>query len=128
MRIRFTIPGKPVPLARARAVRMKNGGLRMFTPEDSVKYQEKTRRVAVYAGCPVFRPGCSVKLAIFLPDRRVRDRDNIVKNVFDALQANKRLNRRAVAWKNDHDIGPFAVAWTVDRERPRVEVTIEGDV
>lgn len=128
MRIRFTVPGLPVPLQRARAARMPNGRIRMYTPEESVKYQEKVRRTAVLAGCPLFAKGCRLELVIYFPDRRVRDADNVLKGYGDSLQANKRLNRRAIAWKNDHDIGHLSVERCIDPERPRVEVTISGDV
>lgn len=128
MRIRFTIPGKPMPLERARATVTPRGKIRMYTPEASVKYQELIRRTAVLAGCPLFAKGCRLALVIYFPDRRVRDADNVLKGVADSLQANKRLNRRAIAWRNDHDIGHLSVERAVDRERPRVEVTIDGDV
>lgn len=132
MRIRFVVVGKPVPQARARICRMRNGQVRMYTPEASEKYQDAVRRTALHAGCPLFAPGCEVWLFIYLPDRRRRDRDNILKAVLDALQPRRSFKtkpaRRAIAWKDDHDIGRVTQDWRVDCERPRVEVTIDGDV
>lgn len=127
MRITFTIPGKPVPLHRARAVRTRTG-VRMFTPEDSVKYQNKIRRAAVLAGCPLFAKGCRVLALVFFPDNRSGDGDNVLKSCLDALQASVRLNRRAIAWKNDREVGGGTFRCEVDRLNPRVELTIVGDV
>src|SRR3954464_15528424 len=84
MRIRFTIPGKPMPLQRARSVRMPNGGIRHYTPEESTEYQEKVRSTANLAGCPIFAKGCELWLSIYLPDNRARDRDNVEKGIVDA--------------------------------------------
>jgi Holliday junction resolvase RusA-like endonuclease len=132
MQVRFTIPGKPQPLQRARLMRMRNGAVRHYTPDESTEYQEKVRMVAVLAGCPVFAKGCTVWMSIFLPDNRARDRDNIEKGIVDALQPKRATKtipaRRAVAWMNDHDIGTVHRRWEVDREQPRVELIILGEV
>lgn len=122
--VRFTIPGKPQPLQRARVGR--NG--HHYTPPESVEYQEKVRKCAALAGCPLFAPGCEVQLLVVFPDRRTRDVDNVAKGALDALQCNKRLARRAIAWVNDSDVRRLVVEKAVDKANPRVEVCIRGRV
>lgn len=121
----FCVPGKPQPLQRAR-VQVRNGKPRHYTPKASVEYQKKVRYTALMAQCPLFAKGCEVELFVYLPDRRRRDRDNILKNVLDALQGSARLKRRPIAWDDDNDVGKITVDWAVDRANPRVEVTIRG--
>lgn len=107
---------------------MGNG--HFYTPSRSVKYQELVRKVAKLSGCPVFADGVEVTLAIYLPDGRVRDRDNIEKGIMDALQhrpaTKTQRERLPVAWMNDHDVGPMSRTWAIDRANPRVEVRLCG--
>ncbi len=134
MVVRFTVLGKPQPLERARLVRMRNGHVRHYTPKDSVAYQEKVRRAAIFAGCPLFGPGATVELLIYFPDRRNRDADNVGKGLIDALQPKRKTKtqseRRAIAWLNDNHV--HRVDWRVspepDKEHPRVEVLIRGEL
>jgi Holliday junction resolvase RusA-like endonuclease len=106
--------------------RSASGRPRWYTPTASVDYQRRIRELACLARCPLFAKGCRVELLIVLPDNRVRDRDNILKGVLDALQGNARLKRRPIAWINDHDIGDVSYKWHVDSTNPRIELTIEG--
>lgn len=126
--IRFTVHGKPMPWQRA-GVRRGGQTVRHYTPVETVKYQELVRRTAVFAGCPVFASGVELELLIYFPDNRVRDCDNVEKSIKDALQANRKLNRRAIAWVNDHHVKRTKVeVMPPDRERPRVEVLIRGEL
>lgn len=66
MAIRFFVPGKPVPKARARAY-SRNGQTRMYTPKTTADYESLVQSICREAfvrplECPVF-----VALAIALP-------------------------------------------------------------
>jgi Holliday junction resolvase RusA-like endonuclease len=132
MKIRIEVPGKPVPQARARPVRMPNGKMRMYTPQACEDYQDLVRRCAIFAGCPLFAGGARVHIRVFLPDNRVRDIDNVAKGVLDSLQGRRAFKtkpaRRPIAWANDNTIASLTVERFVDKERPRVEITIDGEV
>lgn len=60
-----------------------------------------------------------VKAIAYLPDRRRRDLDNLGKAVYDALQA-------AQVFVDDSQIvDAHWVKGPVDRDNPRIEVTVE---
>lgn len=71
-------------------------------------------------GVDHFDGRCSVEIAVFRPDDKIRDMDNMLKAPIDALVAcgiiqgdsTRHLRRIAI-----DDMG-------IDRERPRLEVTI----
>ena len=39
MKVSFTIPGKPVGKQRSRSARLPNGGVRHYTPDETVRYE-----------------------------------------------------------------------------------------
>ena len=134
--VRFDVLGKPVPKARPR---MGKGG-RIYTPRTTADYEAHVMRTALlcasgagigkaqpvgkadgarfaYFGGPV-----EVELAVFFPDRRRRDLDNAAKSVLDGLQLGRRKGTALLA--DDDQVVRLVVTKAVDRERPRVEVTV----
>ena len=61
-----------------------------------------------------------LKLRIFVPDRRVRDEDNVTKAVKDGITKCGRV------WRDDVCVRG-SMTWTeIDRAAPRVEVVVEA--
>lgn len=67
--IEFFVPGKPVPKARARVVRMKSGGMRSYTPEATANYElhVKWQAAGVMLGRPPLEGPLRMQLIICLP-------------------------------------------------------------
>ena len=99
MTINFTIPGNPVPKARARTCRNRHTGKSFsFTPETTRRWEEWVKLCAVEHAPPALLDGpLQVVLTFYLqrppsipkrrqhPDRKP-DLDNLSKAVLDALQ------------------------------------------
>ena len=115
MIVRFTVPGAPVPKARARVV---NG--HAFTPARTRAYEKHVQTCAREALSRVAwrldAPAYALRVVVHRAARR-GDLDNFVKCVSDAL------NR--IAWDDDSRVVVLEARMTVDRDRPRVEVEIE---
>lgn len=111
--MKFTVPGPPVPKGRPRLGKGKT-----FTPPETVAYENKVRFSALTAGVRQIVGDVSLSVAIYFPDRRKRDADNVFKAIADAL------NR--VAYADDSQIkeGHFTAAY--DKARPRVDVWVEA--
>ena len=113
MRFEFCVFGKPPTKKSARRGR----GGRWYNPSSG-----DMRRVAAHAlvavpdGWPM-DAAYSVKIEIYLPDRRRRDTDNVSKLVLDALTG--------VAWNDDAQVEDEDLRKSLDRENPRLVVTIE---
>lgn len=108
--IAFTVPGNPIPKARARVV---DG--RAYTPKSTAAWEETVRlhyRGGMHAG-PL-----RVTLDFRRADRRRADWDNLAKAVTDALNG--------VAWNDDSQIVEAHVRKIVDRANPGVTVGIEA--
>jgi len=96
--IRFTVYGAPVPKARARTVRLPNGGVKSYTPKSTRTWEELVRYQALEHRPPRLLDDALELRAVFYllrpkgaPKRRrwpsVRpDLDNLEKAVLDALQ------------------------------------------
>ena len=48
-RVVITVPGKPVAKARPRTVRLKNGGVRTYTPKNTVDFERHGNQCAILA-------------------------------------------------------------------------------
>ena len=108
----FTVPGQPVPKARARTVRGHS-----YTPEPTRRYE---RAVAVLAQAAGLRPTAepvSVTVAVFMGDARRRDLDNCIKAITDGLNG--------VAYADDSQIVDLHAHKRIDRDYPRAVVTVE---
>ena len=109
----FTIDGPPVGKERAR----RGKGGHWYTPQKTADYQAKVAMTFLRT----FRqkldpPANSLSLVYYSATKRCADSDNILKIFGDALIG--------LAWKDDRGIGMSAVYGGIDRERPRVEVTL----
>jgi len=122
--LRFTIPGPPVPCARARIVVSRSHGrtrAHAFTPEKTASYEAHVRtlaRVAVYQtqGWRTDWGAYSVTLRFYRAERR-GDWDNLAKSVTDGLNG--------VAYHDDARIVHALVEVHEDPAQPRAEVVIE---
>lgn len=106
--IAFTVPGNPIPKARARVV---NG--HAFTPKTTAAWESKVR--TAYTG-PVHAGPLKVALHFRRADARACDWDNLAKAVTDALNG--------VAWHDDKQIVAAVVTKFIDRANPGVDVEI----
>lgn len=116
MRIAFVVPGPVVPWQRAASV-----GTRRFTSTKQRGYQASVRMHALAARprgpwLPSKAQRYRVDVEAYLPDERRRDLDNVAKTILDALNG--------VLYLDDSQVTTLLVATHVDRERPRVEVTV----
>ena len=141
LRASFVVPGKPVPKERPRLNRRTGS---VYTPSATREYRHIIAACAMaatlgratrgeppwqHAGLCSRRPGKRVKcacawcssefgltLGVFLPDRRTRDIDNIEKAILDACNG--------ILWRDDRQALVEAKSRAIDRERPRVEVSV----
>lgn len=115
----FTIPGPPVPYMRPAG---KNG--RRYTPERLRRYYAHVAGCAgaaalVQRWARVDARCLFLKLRILVPDRRVRDEDNVAKAVKDGITKCGRV------WRDDVCVRGAMTWMAVDPNSPRVEVTVE---
>lgn len=141
MQVSFVIPGAPVPKGRSRSA-MSAGRMLHFTPDDTVRYENLVRLMAVremanagMSGKPMTGPVGLVMRAYFAPpkswskaktqaalDGEVMptsrpDLDNVVKAVADGCNS--------VVWLDDSQVVDVA-AHKRYSDRPRVEVVISA--
>jgi Holliday junction resolvase RusA-like endonuclease len=127
---RFVVPGRPVPLARARIVQriLPNGKrfTRGITPGKSKAYRDVIQLCANVALSAVpfatrwpLRATFPVALSLWIywADENHADGDNLFKEFADSLNA--------LLYVDDKQIVEGHFWSVVDRERPRVEVLIE---
>ena len=119
MKLAFTVPGPPVPWQRSGTTRAG----RHYTKPESVQARadiQKHAMIAAYRN-PEWNAGAksyAATMTFFLPDRRVRDWDNLGKQVSDAL--NKLL------YSDDSKIDDVRIRKDYDDpEHPRIEVVLE---
>ncbi len=121
--LRFTVPGPPIPKARARVVRSA-GKVRSFTPATTAEYE---RRVALCARAAMARmapdwtaDAVSYRLTavFYMPTRRRCDWDNLAKAIADSLNG--------IAWADDSAIVEAHVWKRYDPVNPRAEVEVEA--
>lgn len=122
--IRFTVPGDPVPKARARVVQGDDGRFRGVTPARTRAYEESVGWALreAYAGNPLSGP-LRVTVAVFERKRAPQhhgDLDNYLKAVLDALNG--------IAWDDDRQIVRLVGEIERGARAPRVEVEIEETI
>ena len=122
--VAFTVYGPPVGKQRARVVR---GGRASFTPAQTKRYEAEVANEASKAVCLAelesdrywnarAQYGYCVRAAIYFPDARRRDIDNVGKSVCDALNG--------VLYVDDSQIVELHLLKFIDRENPRIDVTV----
>jgi Holliday junction resolvase RusA-like endonuclease len=125
--VKFVVLGTPTPKARPRAFYAKaTGRLRVVTPTTTRKYERKVGGCAWLAlvlskqvgTWPQKAERYVVELDIFLPDARTRDSDNVVKAIIDGATG--------ALWADDRWTMPRVNTLEIDRENPRVEVTVHA--
>ena len=118
--LRFTVPGVP-PSVNHQYVRRPTGGLALT--REAREYRQTAREYAAVAarqhGWTLVPVGeqVIVRLWYYWPDRRRRDAQNN-KILFDALEG--------VIYEDDRDVLPQVLGAEVDRDHPRVEISVEG--
>lgn len=115
MIVRFTVPGAPVPKARARVV---NG--HAFTPARTRAYekhvQDCAREALSRVAWKLDAPAYALRVVVHRAAKR-GDLDNFIKACSDALNG--------LAWVDDARVTELSGRMAVDRANPRVEVEIE---
>jgi len=114
--MRFVIPGPTKPKEAAR--RDPRSG-RWFKPQSTREYMRTVRQSALAArpaGWPM-DARYRVTLDIYFQDRRRRDVDNVSKAVHDACTG--------ALWGDDSQVHSATQNKHLDRESPRLEVTVE---
>lgn len=109
----FVVEGRCVPWMRTASY-----GGRKLTPAKQRDYQRRTATSATMArGCGwPLDARYAVEIVVHEPDVRRRDLDNQAKTILDALNG--------VLWADDSSVDVLAVSRRLDRERPRVEVSV----
>lgn len=81
----LTIPGTPVPKGRPRVYR--NGGMHGVTPARTLQAEQAIREAwqDAYPGMPPMEGPVGILMEFWMPDRHIRDYDNLAKLVTDAL-------------------------------------------
>lgn len=113
--ITFTVPGTPVPKAR---IDWAEDGHAYPAPataahEDKIRaaFLGKTRRMIGDRLSP-----WGIIVTFYVPDRRVRDEDNMLKAIKDALNL--------ACYADDNQVTETVVRKALDPHRPRTEVTV----
>jgi Holliday junction resolvase RusA-like endonuclease len=121
-RLSFSVPGPPVPCARARVFADRNTGrVRSAVPARTRTYENHVRSVAQGAALAARWSvedvaSYAIELSVFRDVRR-GDWDNFSKSITDACNG--------VLWKDDRQISDAVVRVRYDKAAPRVEVTVE---
>lgn len=118
--VTFTVPGTPVPKARPRwAADPETGEQRTYTPARTVNAEQAVRdccTLALRGAVPPTVGAWGVTAVFYLPDRRIRDSDNLLKLVKDALNG--------VTWADDAQVTADFVSLQLDPQRPRSVITV----
>jgi Holliday junction resolvase RusA-like endonuclease len=113
--ITFTVPGQPVPKAR---IDWAADGHAYPAPATAA-HEEKIRAAFLTATRRMIGDQLSpwgIIATFHVPDRRVRDEDNMLKTVKDALNT--------ICYADDNQVTEAAVRKALDAHRPRTEITV----
>jgi Holliday junction resolvase RusA-like endonuclease len=116
VKLSFVIPGPPRPKQRAR--RGRNG--HWYTPKETRAYEGVVHWYAARARARKRWPmdaSYRVEVVLYMPDRRTRDGDNVLKSIQDGANG--------VLWKDDRQVVETTVRKDLDRDDPRAEVVVE---
>jgi len=114
MQLAFVVLGPPKPWQRA-APGVRG---RAHKPKASRDYQRLVGTIAGLQRPPGWPLDAlyEVTFVAYFPDARVRDKDNVTKNVFDGL--------KKVLFKDDNQVVSGDQGVEIDRDRPRLEVLV----
>lgn len=113
MELRFEIPGRPVTWQRTNRVGARQ--VKSREQRAAIRLYRATAQRALPPGWPTDAE-YAVEVVGYWPDRRYGDTDRLVSHVLDALER--------AAYVADRQVSCVAGVRRLDRERPRVEVTV----
>jgi Holliday junction resolvase RusA-like endonuclease len=114
MTVTFTVDGNPIPKARPRVTRGHT-----YTPQRTKTWEAAVGWAYLNSGANGdFDGDVAVRMRFYRQTRHRVDLDNLVKAVLDGLNG--------VAYPDDDCVKRLDAALDYDRERPRVEVTLEA--
>ena len=119
MSLRYVVEGVPRSGKNAmRIMKHRHGKLFVGKSSRAHAYIESARtQLMIQQGRRHFCDStCEVRLAIFRPDKRRIDLDNMVSSVFDAM--------KGIVVADDDLIVRLVAEKAMDRRRPRVEITV----
>lgn len=106
----FSWPGKPLTKQRHR----KGKGGRMYAPDAA---EEKATGLILKRNVPEpYRGAVCLVVAFYLPDRTIKDFDNLIKHVADA--------GNGILWLDDSQVTRATQIVELDRDNPRTVVMI----
>ncbi len=117
--VTFTIPGKvPAKSSSRRVVRTRSGRTRVISSDETRAYEDdfglylkrRHRALGTWDG------GLVVQIVVYAVSKR-QDLDSYSKILLDAMQANDVI-------KNDNRVEELYLKRFIDKENPRVEVTL----
>lgn len=125
--VRLEVPGEPIPMPRARIVRLKNGRSHSFTPDEATRAKERVAIAARLARMPYFVGPLTVRVEAYLSEDRVThwkrgsgDWDNYAKLACDALEG--------IAFGNDAAIiDGRGLKFPANGSQPRLVVFLTGN-
>lgn len=107
---KFTVPGNPIPKARARSAKGHH-----YTPRRTRDYENRVRMWS--RNVPRLKGDVKVICTFYREDAQPCDLDNLVKSILDPLNGRAFADDRQVVW--------LEAIKTIDRENPRAEVQVE---
>ena len=116
--IAFTIPGNPIPKARARGTVDAEGNTYYYTPGRTKHWEAQVKdaaRLAMAGRAPLMGP-VGVELWLWRGDKRRADADNCEKSILDACNG--------VLWMDDDQVMDMHRYKRLDRENPRAKVKV----
>lgn len=112
----------PIPISENHAyIYMRRGGKRLNKKAEQWMATAKHLAEREVEATGWYLEDCGVwftlEMKVFMPDRRIRDSHNMYKILMDALEG--------TVYRNDYYVMTRTKSVQLDRERPRVELTIK---
>jgi Holliday junction resolvase RusA-like endonuclease len=124
----FVVPGNPVAKGRPRLGR----GRRAFTPQRTLDYEALVKQSCLPCIPENWDVTCEyeVDIRLYFENLRLPDIDNVAKTI-DGLNPKVKRKARVVVsretpfvWADDKQVRKLTVERFIDRQNPRMEVTI----
>lgn len=110
----ITLPFPPSANAYWRSI-VRGKHASVITSKDGREYQKACESRLRAGGVTRLAGPCAVEIAAYFPNRR-GDLDNRIKPVLDVLQGH--------AFENDSQVEHLSITRHIDKDDPRVEVTV----